>query len=298
MTFTVSQIVSDETLDCIITIESAGNPRAKAATSSATGLFQFLDRTWLGTVAKHRPDVYTSTPRAQLLAKRLDAVFCIEMGARFTEDNWNALGGDPTGGDLYLAHFLGIGDARDFYRADPSTPANKLVKQQVIDANRSIFIVGGQMQTAGQIRAWAARKMAKAGGRGWIKKYWPKDNVIPMPKPRIEEEAAEDIPDPQDAPAQLPEPTAVVPVDAEPEVVKKQVEESASRDSEPSGSWIKRKWKGITSTIGGLFGTVGAAIFDWRIVATIIGGIFLTFIIVLIIMGPGEVRSWIRKQVS
>src|SRR3712207_2025996 len=34
-------------------IESGFNPNARARTSSATGLFQFIDQTWLGTVKQH-----------------------------------------------------------------------------------------------------------------------------------------------------------------------------------------------------------------------------------------------------
>ncbi len=34
-------------------VESGLDPDAKARTSSATGLFQFIDQTWLGTVKKH-----------------------------------------------------------------------------------------------------------------------------------------------------------------------------------------------------------------------------------------------------
>lgn len=284
MTNTISKTVSDETLDCIITIESAGNPFAKASTSSALGLFQFLDKTWLGTVSKHKPEVYAGTPRAELLAMRTKPAFCIEMGARFTEDNQRAIGMDCTGGDLYLAHFLGVGDAKDFYRADPGTPADKLVSPQVIAANRSIFIVNGQMQNAGQIRAWAARKMAKAGGHGWIKKYCPVATVIPMPKPKPEE-TADDIPDPQDAPAP-PEQPAPAP---EPEPAPAPA---------PEGSWLKRKWKSVTGAIGGLLGTGGVALFDWRIIALLLGFIIVVSLFMIFFMGPSDVRAWVRKQVT
>lgn len=285
MTKTVSDIVSDETLDCIIQIESAGNPYAKASTSTALGLFQFLNKTWLGTVAKHRPDVYENTPREKLLAMRTDPVFCIEMGARFTEDNWKAIGGDPTGGDLYLAHFLGVGDARDFYRADPATPVSKLVKPEVIAANRSIL----ENKTAGEVRAWAARKMAKAGGRGWIAKYWKTADVLPMPK---HEETAEDIPDPQDAP------TVVVPVDAPPDIVHKRSEESIQRDAEPSPSWVKRNWGKVTGAISSFLGLGGVGLFDWRIIFVLSCVVFVFSIAIIWFMGPGQVRAWVRKQVS
>jgi hypothetical protein len=71
MTNTVSKTVSDETLNCIITIESAGRTNIKAPTSSALGLGQFLNATWLATVRKHRPDLLKGR-RAQVLALRTD----------------------------------------------------------------------------------------------------------------------------------------------------------------------------------------------------------------------------------
>lgn len=94
------------------------------------------------------------------------------------------------------------------------------------------------------------------------------------------------------------QPTAVVPVDASPEVVEQQVQESAERDAEPKSSWLKRKWKSVTGTVSGFLGIGGAAIFDWRIVAVLMGAIFLGAILIVIFMGPGDVRAWIRKQVA
>src|SRR5262245_16872465 len=37
--------------------ESAMNPAAKSPSSSATGLFQFIDQTWLGTLKNAGPDL-------------------------------------------------------------------------------------------------------------------------------------------------------------------------------------------------------------------------------------------------
>ena len=37
-------------------VESSLNPDARARTSSATGLFQFIDQTWLATVDRHGAD--------------------------------------------------------------------------------------------------------------------------------------------------------------------------------------------------------------------------------------------------
>jgi hypothetical protein len=300
VTNTVSRTVSDETLNCIITIESAGKPRAKAATSSASGLFQFIDATWIGVVNKHRPDLGRGRTRAELLALRFEPKIAIELGARFTEDNQRAIGMNCTGGDLYLAHFLGTADAKDLFRAHPDTQVSQLIGPGAIAANRSIL----QGKTAGQVRAWAAKKMNAAGGHNWIAKYYEhEDNdPVPMPKPRPEPEpTAEDIPDPQDAPpTPLPpeKPTVVIPKDAPPEVVDKKIEESAERDAETSPSWLKRQWKKITSTIGGFLGMGAGFVFDWKLAAVILGTILVVCVFLIFFMGPGNVREWIRKQVS
>lgn len=289
MTNTVSKTVSDETLNCIITIESGGNVRAKAPTSSATGLGQFLDATWMGVVAKHRPDLLRERSRAQVLALRFDPRIMVELLARFTEDNQRVIGMNCSGGDLYLAHFLGTADAKDLFRADPSTEVSQLVTAGVINANKSIMLG----KNAGQVRAWAAKRMAASGGHDWVARYYqPKELPFPKPEP---EETAEDIEDPQDAPQA---PTVVVPADAPPEVVKRKTEESAERDAEPSGSWLKRKWKSVTGSIGGLFGMGGAALFDWRIVAILLGFVIVVALFMIWFMGPANVRGWIRKQVS
>lgn len=299
MTNTVSKTVSDETLNCIITIESAGKLDARPLDrngkpmSTALGLGQFLNKTWDGVVKSHRPDLLEGRTVDEVRALRKDGHLSIELLARFTEDNQRIVGMNCTGGDLYLAHFLGVGDAKDLFRADPDTPVSKLVSPDVIKANPNI-LTG---KNAGQVRAWAAKKMAAAGGHGWVAKYYKPAAPKLQPQPEPETETAEDIPDPQDAPAG-PSPTAVVPVDAPPEVQEKQIQQNAERDAEPRTSWLKRKWKGVTGTIGSFFGIGGAAMFDWRIVAVLAGVLFIFAVAIILFMGPGDVRAWVRKQVA
>ena len=57
-------------VDRIVQIESGGDPKAKSATSSATGLGQFIDGTWIATIKEHRPDIYASMSRTEILALR------------------------------------------------------------------------------------------------------------------------------------------------------------------------------------------------------------------------------------
>lgn len=173
MTNTVSKIVTDETLDSIIQIESSGNPRAKATTSSALGLGQFLNATWLGVVRAHAPELLRGRTESQVLALRTDPSLSIEMLARFTEDNIRTMGGGSPG-DIYLAHFLGAGTARKVFRAAPSDKIEPIVGPAAVRANRSI-LAG---KTVKQVRDWASSKMAKAGGHGWVKKYYRASSFV------------------------------------------------------------------------------------------------------------------------
>jgi peptidoglycan hydrolase-like protein with peptidoglycan-binding domain len=179
MTLTVSKTISDEQLNKIIQIESGGRPDAQAKTSTALGLGQFLNSTWLGVVRKHRPDWIEGRTTNQVLALRTVPDKSIEMLARFTEDNAKFLGPGWQEGDLYLAHFLGTGDAAKLLRAPSTDLASQHVSANAVRANRNIL----ENKTVRQVREWAATKMAKAGGHGWIAKYWVdgpgQEEVIP-----------------------------------------------------------------------------------------------------------------------
>lgn len=279
MTNTISRTISDETLNAIITIESAGKPRAKAPTSSAAGLFQFLNATWMGVVRKHRPDLLRNRTEAEVLNLRYDPEIAIELGARFTEDNQRIIGMDCTGGDLYLAHFLGTADAKDLFLAPPDTPISQLVGPGPIAANKSIL----QGKTAGQVRAWAARKMHTASNQGqnWIAKYCRQENndPVPMPSPRPEQEPeqeAEDIPDPQDAPATpLPSPRR----EPEPEPGRRPADpdQITPAPKETFWEWIDRKRKAVWGSVSGIMGGGGILTYftDWKVLAVIVAGLII-----------------------
>lgn len=188
--YTLSKVVSDEDLSCIIQIESSGKPKAKAPKSSALGLFQFISGTWMGVVRKHMPDLLRNRTESQVLDLRTDPHICIQLGARFTEDNARALGPGWHSGDLYLAHFLGVGTALRFMRADPSANAERLAGVAAAKANPTI-LVG---KTVGAVRAWADRVMLKAQGRNWIDKFMSNAPRPPVQSPasRIPDEVAAD----------------------------------------------------------------------------------------------------------
>lgn len=110
--------------------ESGFRSDARAATSSAAGLYQFIESTWLAMVrdhgAKHgvgdlaraietgpNGEARVSDPavKERILALRDDARLNAALGAEYARGNKNtleaALGRPATASDLYLAHFLG-----------------------------------------------------------------------------------------------------------------------------------------------------------------------------------------------
>ena len=172
-------------------VESAMNPNARAATSSATGLYQFIESTWLDTVKKHghrfglgavadQIDVtasgsaYVSDPaeRDAILALRHDPHTASLMAAGLAEDNrahlLPILGRQPSHGELYLAHFLGAGGAGRFLsalQADPNQSAPALFARPAA-ANRGIFFASdGSPRSLAQVMDVIGGKLDRALNR-------------------------------------------------------------------------------------------------------------------------------------
>lgn len=141
----------------IITVESAGNPKAKNPLSTATGLGQFIASTWLTMINTHRPDLAQGRSREEILALRTDPDIATEMVAALARGNASYLRGrgqPVTPGNLYLSHFLGPDGAVTALSASQDTPLANLFPAAVIKANP--FLTG---KSAGYVVEWAARKM-------------------------------------------------------------------------------------------------------------------------------------------
>jgi hypothetical protein len=152
--------------------ESSLDPTAKARTSSATGLFQFLDQTWFEVMKSdgarlgyaRYADAIKSGPggtlgiedkklRAEVLALRENPEVAANLAAAFTRNNGaylkQSFGRMPSAGELYIAHFLGARGAEKMFRAglsDPDQVAAKLFPTQA-DANPAIFYSNGKART-------------------------------------------------------------------------------------------------------------------------------------------------------
>jgi hypothetical protein len=158
-------------VDQIISVESDGNPNAKNRRSSATGLGQFLDETWLEMIRAHRPDLAKGRSQAEILELRRDAKIAREITARFTERNAEILrkrGLPVTPGTLYLAHFAGGAGAVAILSAMENADAalvmatadttGRTKREKIIKANPFL-----ERFTVADLRSWAHRKMQIPG---------------------------------------------------------------------------------------------------------------------------------------
>lgn len=154
----VSGAVSGSLVDRIIGVESGGNPSAKNPNSSATGLGQFIESTWLRMFKQYFPDAAAGMSNAAILELRNNADYSRKMVDFYLKENARHLqraGVAITDANLYLSHFLGPGGAASLLKSAPGTRAEDVLSPGQISANRSIL--GGK--TREEIIAWAERKV-------------------------------------------------------------------------------------------------------------------------------------------
>lgn len=145
-------------------VESGFNASARARTSSASGLYQFIEQSWLAVVKNHGAEhgmgwaadgiqrngagrLTVSDPglRRAILDLRNNPEAASLMAAEHASDNKDALeaslGREATGTDLYMAHFLGLGGAKQFLKAMQVSPDRNAASMfpAAAGANRNVF---------------------------------------------------------------------------------------------------------------------------------------------------------------
>ena len=160
-------------------IESNLNPAAQAPTSSAKGLYQFIDQTWLATLknagaahgygqyadaisvtADGHYEVADPNMRAAIMRLRSDPAASATMAGAFTQNNSvqlaTAIGRMPSEGELYIAHFLGSDGASRLINTAARQPQVSAAAMfpQAAAANPAIFVNrSGRPRSAGEVYA-------------------------------------------------------------------------------------------------------------------------------------------------
>jgi hypothetical protein len=145
-------------------VESNLDPNSTISTSTATGLFQFLDQTWLGVMktagrafgfgqyadaisqtSSGRYVVEDTALHDEMMKLRKDPAANATMGGVITQQNAAVLakriGRKPTEGELYVAHFFGPHAAARVLQLAASEPSSDAVAlfPEAARANRSVF---------------------------------------------------------------------------------------------------------------------------------------------------------------
>lgn len=164
--------------------ESGFDPSAKAKTSSAAGLFQFIEQTWLSTVKKYgsehglgdaaakinqnadgRYSVANASTRQSILNLRFDPDAASAMAGELANENKSMLesrlGRAVSSADLYTAHFLGPSGAVKLLSAASNVKAADLLPKAAA-ANHNVFYDGARPKTVGEVAANIAKSMSGA----------------------------------------------------------------------------------------------------------------------------------------
>lgn len=144
--------IPDDYWPMLAMIESANQPYAKAPTSSGSGLYQFVRKTWLGEggawgadMSKPfgglRPTPDEQTARAKTFTAK-NAVYLTSKGIPINKAS------------LYAAHFFGAGTAALVIQADVNARADLIAGEAATNANPSIL----RGKTVGEFLSWLHRK--------------------------------------------------------------------------------------------------------------------------------------------
>ncbi|MBN9545960.1 MAG: lytic transglycosylase domain-containing protein [Alphaproteobacteria bacterium] len=164
--------------------ESSLKANAQSSTSSAAGLFQFIDQTWMGLVKTHgakyglgslagaintSPDgryhAASDADRQTILALKKDPQISALMAGEYARSTQGAmeanLGRQVCGGELYAAHFLGADAACKLIRTSQNSPSASAAQifPQAAGANRNVFFhADGTAKSVREVYDWAMQQ--------------------------------------------------------------------------------------------------------------------------------------------
>jgi hypothetical protein len=164
-----NQIDPNDLVWRIVRAESSGNPNAKNPSSSATGLAQFKNKTWVEQIKHYRPDLAAWWGSDEAIkAQRADPNLQQEMAARYAEENARALERAKfavNDRNLYLAHHFGATGATDILSAenqDPYKLATDVLSDAAVRANPNVI---GPTTTVRDLIQWSDDRMKFGPGK-------------------------------------------------------------------------------------------------------------------------------------
>lgn len=152
----------------VAAVESQFKPRAGAGTSSAKGLYQFVNGTW-GDMLRKYGKKYGIASNTHQFDPRANAL----MGMEYLKENYAYLKEKAkvpvTDTALYAAHFLGAYGAKKFLTAPGAANSEDIVGSAAVKANASVFReptgrkgVYGRVRTVAEALAEIDRRMQAA----------------------------------------------------------------------------------------------------------------------------------------
>jgi hypothetical protein len=129
----------------------------KNPNSSAQGVGQFINGTWISEVQRQDPESARGRTKEQILALRNDPRYAARILEGFTKRNAETLksrGIDANETNLYIMHFAGEGDAPKIIKSSDGTKLSDVMDPDSLKANK--FLTG---MTVGQFKEWAAKKV-------------------------------------------------------------------------------------------------------------------------------------------
>lgn len=156
----------DAFVERIVGAESGGRANARNPNSTATGVGQFLESTWLDVINKYFPAEAVGKTRQQILDLRQDSELSRRAIRRYAEENARALqdsGETISEANLHLAHFLGAGGALQVLKAAPGTRISDIPGMgAAVRANPTVL---GGGATREDVLAYAERRARSAGAQ-------------------------------------------------------------------------------------------------------------------------------------
>lgn len=152
--------IPDDYWPMLAKIESGKRPMAKAKTSSASGLYQFIRATWIGEGCHCRPDM--TKPFGGLTPDAVEQLARARASSPRTRLRSRA-GIEINRASLYAAHFPGVGTAARLISADIKASAEKIAGPAATAATRSILDGkdGGRVSDLAASEDWGVGAMIR-----------------------------------------------------------------------------------------------------------------------------------------